>query len=194
MTSLNYVLLCTIIQIHLRSTTDAAPLHNDTMAHPTCYPENFSVPWTRIHNTWYSLTPAVRGSWFEMEEMCRKLEPGRTAIGTIMTKDEQAHVPKVMKSLFLSSHAWIGGVRIAKKWFVWYRHITGSPATIEAIPTFYWGDDQPNGDGNQAVMSMSPKGKWFDLAVGSYIYPAICELRCWPILESSNEDGIIINL
>ena len=64
---------------------------------------------------------------------CRNIEPGKTSIGTIMTDGEQKHIARTTKASG-GGRFWIGGARVAERFWFWYRHKTGSPPFLEQIP------------------------------------------------------------
>ena len=117
-----------------------------------------------------------------MEAYCRNIEPGKTSIGTIMTDGEQKHLEKTMKALGHNSYFWLGGARVATKFWFWYRHTTGSPPFIEQIPKTYWYSSQPsNHDKQDVIVIFASDGKWHAYPghlSGHPGLPVICELRC----------------
>ena len=114
-----------------------------------------------------------------MEAYCRNIEPGKTAIGTVMSDGEQKHIVKTTKASGYSGPFWIGGARVAERFWFWYRHTTGSPPFLEQIPKTYWHSSQPNNYDNKedVIVISASDGKWRDYP-GQNQYPVICELRC----------------
>ena len=64
-----------------------------------CRPSNDKYSWTRVGDVWYTLLPGWGGTWYQMEEKCRKLDPsGRSGLASIRSSLEKE---QVLVTLFL---------------------------------------------------------------------------------------------
>ena len=135
-----------------------------------CFPENWSHAWLRVGNVWYTKLDTPR-SWLEQVKKCKELEPGRSTIGSIQSKQEQDTVTKRFPTV------WLGGFEIVNtgQWFWWG---AGEPKPIQQT---YWRGREPNDYNGQesciVANYVAGKGGWDD-NMCQLKRKALCELRC----------------
>ena len=143
-----------------------------------CAPTNWSVVWTRVGNTWFTLS-RTKGTWYEMQTLCEKIENGKTTLARPRTSAEHTHLARKMASKG-TSYAWVGGVRLdGGNTFYWYKNYRNA-VTLRKMTKTFWRRGEPNnvrGHENCVHMHTSYYG-WNDVQCTAR-YSAHCELRCF---------------
>jgi len=139
------------------------------MAEAACYPEDFSKPWVRVEGVWYTRLP-VAVTWYDAEERCRSIEPGRSTLASIRYPREQN---RLMQDVGHYGDHWTGAVRVADKLIYWFKNIKNIKV-LEDLTMTHWKPGQP--DGNQCVVFHSD-GNWEAHYCTNNNFP-LCELRC----------------
>lgn len=140
-----------------------------------CTPDKFGPNWKRVGDVWYAYIYG-NGTWYEMDEACRRLEPGRSTLASIRSLREQQFLRKDIYPTKYS--AWLSGTRVAGKWFLWYLN-NSKWIQMEKITAEYWDSHEPdNKDNNEDCINMyRVNGKWYDNRCTNR-YSAYCEIRC----------------
>merc|ERR1712096_268157 len=133
-------------------------------------PHNWSVPWSRVENVWYSFSSGSKGDWWTMESYCTAIEPGRTNMARVTTAKEHEHLTKTIKG---SPYAWLGGGRVVRDKFFWLVHKTNGPFVLQPITTKYFDRGEPSTPNSQQGLLMYESGKWHDNEAQES-YPAFC--------------------
>ena len=93
-------------------------------------------------------------------------------MASIMTAQEQSHLANMIKG---TPYAWLGGGRVMKNWFFWFRHKSNAPYLLEPVVWQNFEAGEPGYPDSQLVMLEN--GLWHDWS-GVESQRAFCELRC----------------
>jgi len=167
-----HLILLGVAEGHLRHLH--ANITGDESSPDKCTPNNWNFSWFKAGNVWYTETKC-RGSWQQMMMQCTEIEPGRSTIATVRTKEERI---QISQSSLTSTKRWIGGVRIAQSLWYWF-HYTGQDASIIPIEKFFWAKGGPSSTSTKQVCTKLKSNKkcWSDDLCHT-VSPALCEIRC----------------
>lgn len=161
------ILICAVFGINLIQ-------HIDANSEGECAPTNWNHSWFKAGTTWYTETKC-KGSWQQMMMQCTEIEPGRSTIASVRTKEERQ---QIAQSSLSPQKRWIGGVRIAQSLWYWFRY-KGQHSSIQPIKKFFWGKHQPSASSSSQVCVKIGENKkcWIDELCHS-VATALCEIRC----------------
>merc|ERR1712002_1230294 len=77
-----------------------------------CIPKNWQYSWKRIGQAWFTHTREA-GDWTAVSDLCKKIEPGRTSIASVLSPAEHAGIVLDLPN----EDWWIGAVRIGGRRF-----------------------------------------------------------------------------
>merc|ERR1711962_1002474 len=127
-----------------------------------CQPDfEAGYPWaTPDGMIWYSFKQGHTGTWRQMEEYCRRIEPGRTTMAMVTNAKEQHFTEQLIRS---KGSAWIGAGRFVKDLIYWYTNLHHRQI-LHSMPYTNWESGQPNNFSNDqdCVYMADGDGTWND--------------------------------
>ena len=133
-----------------------------------CTPENWSYPWLRVGDSWFTVLN-TRRAWYDQMIECGLLEKGRSSIASIRSR----HELEILEHRFQGRY-WLGGFEVSKddkSWYWWNR------SKVDEVKTYYGPNEMNNYSGEHSVCMHFYKGEVTD-ARCDYELRAICEVRC----------------
>ena len=142
--------------------------------HSQCFPKNWSTSWSHIDNVWFThLSVSTTGIWSEMAAKCSEIEPGRTTIASVRSDREAEHL---QKSNIRGQDWYIGGIRLARKWYWFGANKNGSITQIQQTNFSITYPHRRTLD-IYCARFLPDNMKWYETKCGER-YSALCELRC----------------